>query len=108
MSYKLIITPAFERDAKSLLKKYKSLKNDLAGLFELIENNPVQGKPIGNDCYKIRLAITSKGRGKSGGTRIITYVVFKNETVYMLSIYDKSDIENLTDKEILQLIKLIQ
>ncbi|WP_394335460.1 type II toxin-antitoxin system RelE/ParE family toxin [Geofilum rhodophaeum] len=62
---------------------------------------------MGHNCCKIRLAIASKGKGKSGGARIITHVVFKDDTVYLLSIYDKSDIENLTDKEILELIKLI-
>jgi mRNA-degrading endonuclease RelE of RelBE toxin-antitoxin system len=74
MSSNLIITPSFERDAKPLLKKYKSLKTDLADLFELLENEPVQGKSLGKDCYKIRLAITSKGKGKSGGARVITCV----------------------------------
>ena len=107
MSYNIIITPNFERDAKPLFKKYKSLKNDLAALFESLGNEPLQGKPIGKDCYKIRLAISSKGKGKSGGARIITHLVFKDEIVYLLTIYDKSAIENLTDKEILELVKLI-
>ncbi|MGF7138250.1 type II toxin-antitoxin system RelE/ParE family toxin [Roseimarinus sediminis] len=53
------------------------------------------------------MAIASKGKGKSGGSRIITHVLFKDDTVYLLAIYDKSDIENLSDKEITELIKLI-
>ncbi|HEY4786467.1 MAG TPA: hypothetical protein VIH57_10480 [Bacteroidales bacterium] len=51
--------------------------------------------------------MASKGKGKSGGARVISHLVFKDGTVYLLTIYDKSDIENLTDKEILELIKLI-
>lgn len=98
MSYKLIITPAFERDAKSLLKKYRTIKNDLPSLLESIENEPTQGKPLGKDCYKIRQAITSKGKGKSGGARVFTCVKVQKENVFLLTIYDKSDKENITDQ----------
>ncbi|HEY9123376.1 MAG TPA: type II toxin-antitoxin system RelE/ParE family toxin [Bacteroidales bacterium] len=107
MSYNLIITPAFERDAKPLLKKYKSLKTDLAGLFESLENEPSQGKPLGKDCYKIRLAISSKGKGKSGGARVITCVKITSDKVFLLSIYDKSEKEDISDKELNELLKLI-
>lgn len=107
MSYNLIITPNFEKDLKPLFKKYKSLKSDLEGLLESLKNEPMQGIPIGKNCYKIRLAISSKGKGKSGGARVITHVVFQDNTVYFLSIYDKSDRESLNDKEILELVKLI-
>jgi len=62
---------------------------------------------IGHDCYKIRLAISSKGKGKSGGAKVITHLVYKNDTIYLLAIFDKSDMENLSDKEILEIIKLI-
>lgn len=78
MSYNLIITLAFERDVNHMLKKYKSLKNDLADLFDLLVIEPLQGKPIGKDCYKIRLARTSKGRGKFGGARVYTHIFEKN------------------------------
>ena len=107
MSYKLIVTPNFEKDLKPLLKKHKSLKSDLLRLIESLVNDPIQGIPLGKYCYKIRLAISSKGKGKSGGARVITHVVFQDDTVYFLSIYDKSDRESLTDKEILELVKLI-
>lgn len=107
MSYKLVITQAFERDTRPLLKRYKSLKTDLAGLFETLENEPLQGKPLGKDCYKIRLAITSKGKGKSGGARVITCVKITTDKVFLLSIYDKSDKEDISDKELNELMKLI-
>ena len=64
-----------------------------------------QGTHIGNKCYKIRLAIKSKGKGKSGGARVITHIVVSNEEIYLLSIYDKADQDSITDKQILQLIK---
>jgi hypothetical protein len=107
MSYKLIITPAFEKDAKPLLKKHKSLKTDLVGLFETLEIEPTQGKSLGKDCYKIRLAITSKGKGKSGGARVITCVKIISDKVFLLSIYDKSEKEDISDKELNELLKFI-
>jgi hypothetical protein len=107
MSYNLVITPAFERDAKPLFKKYKSLKNDLADLFELLEKKPLQGISLGKDCYKIRLAITSKGKGKSGGARVITCVRITSDKVFILSIFDKSDKEDISDKDLIELLKFI-
>jgi mRNA-degrading endonuclease RelE of RelBE toxin-antitoxin system len=107
MSYNIIAVPTFRNELKKLVKKYHSLKTDLALLFKSLEVNPTQGKPIGKNCYKIRLAITSKGKGKSGGARIITNIIITEETVYLLSIYDKSDKENLSDKELNELLKFI-
>jgi mRNA-degrading endonuclease RelE of RelBE toxin-antitoxin system len=104
MSYKLIVTPNFEKEAKSLFKKYKSLKNDLSALFTSLHENPNQGVSLGKDCYKIRMAITSKGKGKSAGARVITCIKVTRETLYLLSIYDKSSKEDITDNELMQLI----
>ena len=108
MSFKVKTISVFERQAKRLIKKFPSLKSELSQLIKQLEEKPASGTFIGNDCYKIRLAIASKGKGKSGGARVITHVVFKNDAVFLISIYDKSDIENLTDSEILQIIKQIQ
>lgn len=89
------------------MKKFPSLKKEIQTLINELKEDPTKGTPIGNNCYKIRLAIASKGKGKSSGARLITHVIFKQDTLYLLSIYDKSDLENLSDKEILDLIKLI-
>ncbi len=63
--------------------------------------------PIGNHCYKIRIAIASKGKGKSGGARIITHVKVVKQHVFLLSIYDKSEQPNIAYKELQALLKLI-
>ena len=107
MSYNIIITPAFEREVKPLFKKHKSLKSDLTSLFSSLEINPKQGKPLGKDCYKIRMAISDKRKGKSGGARIITCVRVTAEKIYLISIYDKSEKEDISDKELNELLKLI-
>ena len=107
MSYNIIAVPTFRKELKKLAKKYLSLKTDLAVLFESLEENPTQGTSLGRNCYKIRLAISSKGKGKSGGARLITNFVIADDTIYLLSIYDKSDKENLTDKELDELLKYV-
>jgi len=107
MSFNVKTISIFERQAKRLMKKYPSLKKEIQELIKELKEKPKKGTPIGHNCYKIRLASSSKGKGKSGDARIITHLVFNDDTVYLLTIYDKSDIENLTDKEILELVKLI-
>ncbi|MBW6536284.1 MAG: type II toxin-antitoxin system RelE/ParE family toxin [Mariniphaga sp.] len=107
MSFNVKTISVFERQAKRLIKKFPSLKKEIQELIKELKEKPQKGTPIGHNCYKIRLAIASKGKGKSGGARIITHLVFNDDTVYLLTIYDKSDIENLTDKEILELVTLI-
>ncbi len=108
MSYKVKTIEIFEKQAKRLIKKYISLKTELLQLVYELKENPEQGTAIGKNCFKIRISIASKGKGKSGGARIITNIVVTNETVYLLSIYDKSEKENLTDKELSELLKAIQ
>lgn len=107
MSFNVKTISVFERQAKRLMKKFPSLKKEIKELVAELKEKPTKGTSIGNDCHKIRLAIASKGKGKSGGARVITHFIYKDDTVYLLSIFDKSDMENLTDKEILELIKLI-
>ncbi len=91
MSYNIIATPVFTGELKRLVKKFHSLKKEYAALLESLEQYPQQGTPLGNNCYKIRLSIESKGKGKSGGARIITNIAIADETVYLLFIYDKSE-----------------
>ena len=105
MSFEIIATPRFKRELKRLAKKYPSLKNEYVSLVEALSMKPATGTPIGNDCYKIRLAIGSKGKGKSGSARVITYLYTTGQSVFLLSIYDKGEQDSITDKELLVLLK---
>jgi mRNA-degrading endonuclease RelE of RelBE toxin-antitoxin system len=105
MSYNVEITETFKKEAKKLIKKYASLRKEILDLGEELAENPSLGTPLGNDVYKIRLAINSKNKGKSGGARIITYVKIINKTVYLLSIYNKGDKNTISDKEIEEILK---
>jgi mRNA-degrading endonuclease RelE of RelBE toxin-antitoxin system len=104
MSYSVKSISVFEKQAKRLIKKYASLKYELLELVQELKVNPDQGRPIGKICFKIRIAIASKGKGKSGGARLVTYLVVTNSTVYLLTIYDKSEKDNLSNKELDELL----
>jgi mRNA-degrading endonuclease RelE of RelBE toxin-antitoxin system len=105
MSYSIELSSNFKKEAKRLSKKYPSLKKELAELFTELEDNPTLGTPLGNDIYKIRLAIASKNKGKSGGARVLSFVKVTQTTVLLFSIYSKGEVDSLTDKQIQELIK---
>tara|TARA_R110000868_G_scaffold72969_2_gene211982 strand:- start:710 stop:1033 length:324 start_codon:yes stop_codon:yes gene_type:complete len=105
MSFEIIAVPSFKRELKKLAKKYPPLKEDFSNLVESLKENSDQGTPLGQNCFKIRMAIASKGRGKSGGSRVITCVKITKNQIYLISIFDKSEKENITAKELSELLK---
>jgi mRNA-degrading endonuclease RelE of RelBE toxin-antitoxin system len=105
MSYSIFPTHRFEKEIKRLVKKFPSLKNEFANLISEISINPEVGTFIGKNCYKIRLAIANKGKGKSGGAMVITYIYFETETVYLLTIYDKNEKEDLKPNELKDMVE---
>lgn len=107
MSYRVKTIEVFERQAKRLIKKYPSLKSELSKLVTELKDSPGKGTSIGQNCFKIRLAIKSKGKGKSGGARVITNFVVAEDTIYLLTIYDKSNKQNLTNKELYELLQYV-
>jgi len=108
MNYNVLTIPPFDKNLKKLVKKYPSLKIEIAQLINELKVEPDKGTALGNDCYKIRLAIASKGKGKSGGARVITYFAITDTAVFLLSIYDKSQQSDIQDKELLRLLDLIK
>ncbi len=107
MSYKVDTIPYFDKELKKLAKKYHSIEKDFASLITSLEENPNQGDSLGNSCYKVRMIISSKGKGKSGGSRVITHFHMSRGTTYLLSIYDKSDKETISHKKIKELLAFI-
>ena len=98
----------FKRQFKRLKKKYPSLTEDLK-IFSLdLRANPQQGIPLGARLYKLRMAIAAKGKGKSGGARVITYRLLATQEhieMTLLTIYDKNEIDNLSDDYLRSLVK---
>jgi len=108
MNFECIVTGNFQHEAKRLFKKYASLKDELKVLEELLLKNPKTGTSIGRNAYKIRISVKSKGKGKRGGIRVITYLeidlLIDLSKIFLLSIYDKSETEYITKDELARLI----
>jgi mRNA-degrading endonuclease RelE of RelBE toxin-antitoxin system len=104
MIYKIIPTPQFSKSVKSLFKKYKLIANDLKNLEKELTANPKAGIELGNNCYKLRVQNSSVPTGKSGGFRVIYYLKVEDR-IFLLEIYSKSDLENISDDKILNILK---
>lgn len=108
MNYRIILDVPFKKEVKRLAKKYRSLKNDLEVLQEELLTNPQAGVDLGGGLRKVRMAIGSKGRGKSHGARVITFTVviaIEESEINLLTIYDKAERESISSKEIEALLK---
>ncbi|MDE5662577.1 MAG: type II toxin-antitoxin system RelE/ParE family toxin [Muribaculaceae bacterium] len=110
MSFEIIPTPDFERSFKALAKRHRSLKQDILDFAKSLQENPFQGDELSPGIRKIRMSIASKGRGKSGGARVITYtlVVAENEgRVYLMDIYDKADYSTVDVAMIKEIVRYL-
>lgn len=108
MNYNVRTYPLFDREAKRLGKRYKSLKQDLIKLISELKDNPESGVNLGNSVHKVRMSISSKGKGKSGGARVITVILNLSDDFQEIGlhyIYDKSERNSLSSKEIEQILK---
>jgi len=103
----ITFTPDFRREYKRLAKKYLSLNADMQDLVAELQENSTIGTALGNNTYKIRLAIASKNKGKSSGARVITYFITDDNELYLLSIYDKSEQIDISDKALKYLIEKV-
>ncbi len=108
LNVSIIPSDEFRRQAKRLLKKYKTLSDDLTELQRKLLANPFVGTDLGGGKRKIRLKVSSKNKGKSGGFRVITFNVVQIEDlvfVYLITLYDKSEYASVSDRYVNQIIK---
>ena len=101
-------THHFKNRAKRLHKKFASLRNDVAKLEEKLLATPKLGESLGAGLYKIRLVVESKGGGKSGGFRLITYLLEERSDgidIFFITLYDKSEDATIQKQSLLALIK---
>ena len=108
MNCNITVSPQFIKELKRLSKRYKSIKEDVKILGNSLRENPLQGTDLGKGLRKVRMSISSKGKGKSGGARVITYtVILANiaSEVKLLTIYDKSECDNISDRELQDLLR---
>ena len=105
-NYKILLTDNFKKEASKLASKYPHIKEDFFSLRDTLQKDPITGnEALGRDLYKVRMAITDKNKGQSGGARVIIQVKIIDKIVYLVSVYDKSDRENLIEKELIKLLK---
>lgn len=104
-------TPLFLRKAKRLIKRFSTLEDNLEKLEQELILNPQTGVNYGANIYKIRLGDESKGKGKSGGFRIITYLVYESKgttEIFLITILDKSEEATMKKADIINLIAVIK
>ena len=105
----IIVLPTFEKGAKRLIKKYKSLADEITAFISKTETDGIQGITLGNGIFKSRLAVKSKSKGKSGGLRVISfselYYSQQNDTIFLVAIYDKSEISSMNKSDIEKILK---
>lgn len=108
MTNKVFRTSIFDKYFKQYSKKFRSLPSEIRELEEKLIENPELGTNLGAGLYKIRLSSESKKKGKSGGFRVINYIVRENQTdceINLLLLYDKSDIEDIPKSTLVQIVK---
>lgn len=108
MNYKILVKPTFQRESKRLKKHYASFKADLLQLIKDLEANPLLGTDLGGGLRKIRMRIASKGKGKSGGARVITFTVVvavEEAEINLLYIYDKAERSTISKGDLEKLLR---
>ena len=105
MNLKIISLESFSKDVKRLYKKYKQISKDLIALQKLLQEDPRSGIELGNGCYKMRLANSSVPTGKSGGFRVIYYYLDKDDHLYLMSMYSKTELENIKEEKLVEILK---
>lgn len=105
-TFKVIPTSYFVEEATNLKRKYPNIKNDFYTLLKKLQVDPITGNDyVGHDCYKVRMRLSDKKTGERDGARVIIKVVIIDNTVYVLSVYDKSDKTNFSDDEFDKMLK---
>ena len=104
---KFEVVPLFDKQFKKLAKKYNLIKNDLNSFIDDFDLVHKQAIPIKNDIYKVRFANSNKNRGKSAGYKMYYYVKI-DDIVYLITIYDKSEIQAIDETVVINAIREIQ
>ena len=105
MAFDVVLTQDFKKSLKQIAKKHRPVLKDVDSLIDQLAENPVMGTPLGLNIYKIRLAVSGTNKGKSGGARVITYVISMNEKVLLADIYLKSEYDTIDVNVLLESLK---
>ena len=103
--YDILSLAEFGKNFKKLKKRYKSITKDILEVKKILKKNPKSGIELGQGFYKTRIKNSDKNKGKSAGYRVISYFIDSDEVVYLVTIYDKSDSENIPIDQLEKIIK---
>lgn len=106
MNYKVKTVPSFDREVKKISRKHPFIKSDIGKLINDLEENPRLGTDLGQNIYKIHIAISGTNKGKSGGARVITCVVVVRETVILSEIYLKNEHDTIDVDLVIKRLRL--
>ncbi len=111
MPYNVQLTSSFKRSVKKLKRRYPhiqdDIRDDIRDGVELLLHTPQLGVTVSasGGIRKVRLANRDARRGKSGGYRLLYYLEDEEtQALYLLLVYSKSDRENVTKRELKQLL----
>lgn len=107
LAYQIKYLNRFATQLKKLAKKYVSIPEDYSRFLSEVSEHPATETELFANCYKIPIHVSRKNNSKRSGTRVITYIFIAKENVYLLTIYDKSDQENISKQELRKLIESI-
>ncbi|WP_188858783.1 type II toxin-antitoxin system RelE/ParE family toxin [Oceanobacillus indicireducens] len=108
--YRVMEVEGFEKDLIKIARKYPSSIDLVASLFERFEEGNIEGNDIrglklkGDKVFKTRLENPDANKGKSGGFRVIWYLVTSDNEIYPLTIYSKNEQDDIPNREIISLI----
>ena len=108
MNFEILTSSYFDAEVKRLAKRHRSMADDLKKFQQNLLENPYQGTELTPGIRKIRMTITSKRRGSSGGARVITLtysVSMETGVIILLLIYDKADASNIKISVVRQIVK---
>jgi mRNA-degrading endonuclease RelE of RelBE toxin-antitoxin system len=105
MSLKIVSIKQFDKELKSLYKRYRQIAKDIQKLYEILQLDPKAGTSLAHNCYKLRLANSSVPTGKSGGFRVVYYYIDDKGIIYLLSIYSKSDVATISDDKLVAILR---
>ena len=104
MNFQIISLESFKKDAKQLAKKYAKLSIDLQKLNDTLSENPKAGIALSGGLHKLRLQNSSSNSGKSGGFRVIYYYIDEKNNIYLMKIYSKTEIENISEEKLVEIL----
>lgn len=114
MLYQVIPTPRFQKDVKDYRKRFRNITKDLDKLIGKLALGELVGDKVKNvnvsdeqgNTFKVRVANSDTHSGKSNGYRVIYYAVKEDGKIFLLTVYYKKDRENITSKEIEELVRV--